>query len=66
MRRRKGRKKREKGVKRDGKKDGQYAFFRSMQARFKCDAKIDGKRMKSDGKRGGKKGKKVKKWRKER
>jgi hypothetical protein len=33
-----------------------------MQARFKCDVKGDGKRIKRDGK----KGEKVKKWRKER
>jgi hypothetical protein len=37
-------KKREKGVKSDGKKDGQNAFIRSRQASFKCDGKIDGKR----------------------
>jgi hypothetical protein len=41
-RRKKGWKKREK-VKSGGKKDGQYASIRSMQARFKCGVKLTGK-----------------------
>jgi hypothetical protein len=52
----KGGKKREKGGKRDRKKDGQYAFIRSMQDRFKCDVKIDGKKEKKGRKKGRRKG----------
>jgi hypothetical protein len=32
------------GAKSDGKKDGQYAFIKIMQDRFKCGVKIGGKR----------------------
>jgi hypothetical protein len=43
-------------VKRGGKKDGEYAFIRSMQDRFKCDVKIDGKKEKKGRKKGRRKG----------
>jgi hypothetical protein len=47
-------------------KMGNTHLLEDVQAKCKCDVKIDGKRIKSDGKKGGQKGEKAKKWRKER